>query len=97
MLKLWLQGWARAKVHKTAAEHISGLGSLLIMGMKKTCGVAEVHLLAAHPLPVASDDVWLWACLRAGLVAIDLARQMLQLYPDMYVLVVSHENLTNNW
>eukprot|EP00878_Enallax_costatus_P003354 GHUV01003563.1.p1 GENE.GHUV01003563.1~~GHUV01003563.1.p1 ORF type:complete len:536 (+),score=169.57 GHUV01003563.1:329-1936(+) len=33
----------------------------------------------------------------AGVVAIDLARQMLQLYPDTYTLVVSHENLTNNW
>jgi 3-ketoacyl-CoA synthase len=33
----------------------------------------------------------------AGIVAIDLARQMLQLYPDTYALVVSHENLTNNW
>jgi 3-ketoacyl-CoA synthase len=33
----------------------------------------------------------------AGVVAIDLARQMLQLYPDSYALVVSHENLTNNW
>uniref|UniRef100_A0A383VE34 3-ketoacyl-CoA synthase n=1 Tax=Tetradesmus obliquus TaxID=3088 RepID=A0A383VE34_TETOB len=33
----------------------------------------------------------------AGLVAIDLARQTLQLFPDSYALVVSHENLTNNW
>jgi len=33
----------------------------------------------------------------AGIVAIDLACQMLQLYPDSYALVVSHENLTNNW
>eukprot|EP00877_Chromochloris_zofingiensis_P008304 jgi/Chrzof1/3727/Cz13g06210.t1_LCKAS9 len=33
----------------------------------------------------------------AGVVAIDLARQMLELYPDSYALVVSHENLTNNW
>lgn len=32
-----------------------------------------------------------------GIVAIDLARQMLQLYPNSYALVVSHENLTNNW
>lgn len=33
----------------------------------------------------------------AGLVAIDLAKQVLQLQPSSYVLVVSHENLTNNW
>jgi 3-ketoacyl-CoA synthase len=33
----------------------------------------------------------------AGVVAIDLARQMLQLHPNTYVLVVSHENLTSNW
>jgi 3-oxoacyl-[acyl-carrier-protein] synthase III len=33
----------------------------------------------------------------AGVVALDLARQMLQLYPDRYALVVSHENLTSNW
>jgi hypothetical protein len=33
----------------------------------------------------------------AGVVAIDLARQMLQLYPNTYALVVSHENLTSNW
>jgi 3-ketoacyl-CoA synthase len=30
-------------------------------------------------------------------IAIDLARQMLQLYPDSYALVVSTENLTYNW
>ena len=33
----------------------------------------------------------------AGVVAVDLARQMLELYPESNVLVVSHENLTNNW
>jgi hypothetical protein len=33
----------------------------------------------------------------ASLVAIDLARKVLQLYPNSYVLVVSHENITNNW
>ncbi|WIA44626.1 hypothetical protein OEZ86_007343 [Tetradesmus obliquus] len=33
----------------------------------------------------------------AGVIAIDLARQMLQLYPDSYALVVSTENLTYNW
>ena len=33
----------------------------------------------------------------AGVVAVDLARQLLQVYPDTYVLVVSHENLTSNW
>ena len=33
----------------------------------------------------------------AGVVAVDLARQVLQLYPETNVLVVSHENLTNNW
>lgn len=35
--------------------------------------------------------------LSAGIIAIDLARQMLQLYPDSYALVVSTENLTYNW
>ncbi|GBF91682.1 hypothetical protein Rsub_03986 [Raphidocelis subcapitata] len=33
----------------------------------------------------------------ASVVAIDLARQMLQLYPDTYALVVSTENITQNW
>lgn len=33
----------------------------------------------------------------AGVIAVDLARQMLQLYPDSYALVVSTENLTYNW
>eukprot|EP00878_Enallax_costatus_P009912 GHUV01010349.1.p1 GENE.GHUV01010349.1~~GHUV01010349.1.p1 ORF type:complete len:507 (+),score=77.65 GHUV01010349.1:205-1725(+) len=33
----------------------------------------------------------------ASLVAIDLAKQVLQTLPDTYVLVVSHENITNNW
>lgn len=33
----------------------------------------------------------------AGIVAIDLARQMLQLLPNTYVLVVSTENITQNW
>lgn len=31
----------------------------------------------------------------AGVIAIDLAREMLELYPNSYVLVVSHENITN--
>jgi 3-ketoacyl-CoA synthase len=30
-------------------------------------------------------------------IAVDLARQMLQLFPDSYALVVSTENLTYNW
>lgn len=33
----------------------------------------------------------------AGIIAIDLARQMLQLMPNTYVLVVSTENITQNW
>lgn len=33
----------------------------------------------------------------AGVIAIDLARQMLQLYPNTYALVVSTENITQNW
>jgi 3-ketoacyl-CoA synthase len=33
----------------------------------------------------------------AGVIAVDLARQMLQLFPDSYALVVSTENLTYNW
>jgi 3-oxoacyl-[acyl-carrier-protein] synthase III len=36
-------------------------------------------------------------CCAAGVVAIDLAQQVLQQVPDTYALVVSHENLTNNW
>jgi 3-ketoacyl-CoA synthase len=30
-------------------------------------------------------------------IAVDLARQTLQLYPDTYALVVSTENITQNW
>jgi 3-ketoacyl-CoA synthase len=33
----------------------------------------------------------------AGVVAVDLAKQMLQLHPNSYALVVSHENITNSW
>ncbi|KAF6264839.1 FAE1/Type III polyketide synthase-like protein-domain-containing protein [Scenedesmus sp. NREL 46B-D3] len=33
----------------------------------------------------------------AGIIAIDLARQMLQMLPNTYVLVVSTENITQNW
>ncbi|GBG00075.1 hypothetical protein Rsub_12772 [Raphidocelis subcapitata] len=33
----------------------------------------------------------------AGVVALDLARQMLQLNPGSYALVISHENITNNY
>jgi 3-ketoacyl-CoA synthase len=33
----------------------------------------------------------------AGVIAVDLARQMLQLYPNTYALVLSTENLTFNW
>lgn len=32
-----------------------------------------------------------------GVIALDLARQMLELHPDSYALVVSHENITNNY
>ena len=32
----------------------------------------------------------------AGVVAIDLAKQMLQLHPNTYALVVSTENITQN-
>ncbi len=30
-------------------------------------------------------------------IAIDLAQQMLQLYPSTYALVISTENITQNW
>ena len=30
-------------------------------------------------------------------IAIDLAQQMLQLYPGTYALVISTENITQNW
>eukprot|EP00877_Chromochloris_zofingiensis_P000734 jgi/Chrzof1/10661/Cz05g07110.t1_LCKAS6[v5.2] len=33
----------------------------------------------------------------AGVIAIDLARKMLELHPNSYALVVSHENITNNY
>jgi 3-ketoacyl-CoA synthase len=33
----------------------------------------------------------------SGVIAVDLARQMLQLYPNSYALVLSTENLTYNW
>lgn len=33
----------------------------------------------------------------AGIIAIDCARQMLQLYPGQYALVCSTENITQNW
>lgn len=33
----------------------------------------------------------------AGIISLDLARQMLQLMPNTYVLVVSTENITQNW
>ena len=36
-------------------------------------------------------------CRPAGVIAVDLARQMLQLYPNTYALVLSTENLTFNW
>jgi hypothetical protein len=35
--------------------------------------------------------------LLSGVIAVDLARQMLQLYPNSYALVLSTENLTFNW
>jgi len=33
----------------------------------------------------------------ASPIAIDLARQMLQIYPNQYALVLSNENITQNW
>ena len=43
------------------------------------------------PLPLLSSP------LPAGVIATDLARQMLEIYPNTYALVVSTENLTHNW
>lgn len=34
-------------------------------------------------------------CHLTGVIAVDLAREMLELYPNSYVLVVSHENISN--
>ena len=33
----------------------------------------------------------------AGVIAVDLARQTLQVVPNTYALVVSTENITQNW
>jgi hypothetical protein len=33
----------------------------------------------------------------AGIIALDLARELLELHPNSYALVVSHENITNNF
>ncbi len=33
----------------------------------------------------------------AGVIALDLAKELLELHPDSYALVVSHENITNNY
>ena len=33
----------------------------------------------------------------AGIISVDLARQMLELTPNKYALVVSTENITLNW
>jgi predicted naringenin-chalcone synthase len=34
-------------------------------------------------------------CRSAGVIALDLARELLELYPNSNVLVVSHENISN--
>jgi predicted naringenin-chalcone synthase len=46
----------------------------------------------AHMCLLAS----LYLC-AAGVISLDLARSMLQLMPNTYVLVVSTENITQNW
>uniref|UniRef100_A0A383VN25 3-ketoacyl-CoA synthase n=1 Tax=Tetradesmus obliquus TaxID=3088 RepID=A0A383VN25_TETOB len=33
----------------------------------------------------------------AGVIALDLAKELLELHPESYALVVSHENITNNY
>ncbi len=33
----------------------------------------------------------------AGVIALDLARELLTLHPGRLALVVSHENITNNY
>jgi hypothetical protein len=33
----------------------------------------------------------------AGVIALDLAKELLELHPNSYALVVSHENITNNY
>jgi 3-ketoacyl-CoA synthase len=33
----------------------------------------------------------------AGIIALDLAKELLELHPNSYALVVSHENITNNF
>jgi len=33
----------------------------------------------------------------AGIIALDLAKELLELHPNSYALVISHENITNNF
>jgi hypothetical protein len=37
------------------------------------------------------------AAVAAGVIALDLAKELLELHPESYALVVSHENITNNY
>jgi hypothetical protein len=37
------------------------------------------------------------AHIAAGVIALDLAKELLELHPNSYALVVSHENITNNY
>lgn len=53
---------------------------------------AAVH---AHPIPCHPPPHCF--SLTAGVIATDLARQLLNIYPNTYALVVCTENLTYNW
>lgn len=33
----------------------------------------------------------------AGVIALDLAKELLELHPNKIAMVVSHENITNNY
>jgi hypothetical protein len=60
--------------------------------------VLGVHTLSPHILFVlAASVVPAGMGCSASPIAIDLARQMLQLYPSTYALVLSTENITQNW
>jgi hypothetical protein len=52
----------------------------------------------AHLFKADNSDFCSLACApAAGVIALDLAKELLELHPESYALVVSHENITNNY
>lgn len=67
---------------------VAALASLLLVAS---------HLGLCHTDFSSSKSAALCCAVLAGVIALDLAKELLELHPNKIAMVVSHENITNNY